>query len=242
VYGPFIHRVKKNGKALCPGKRLSSLATSCYGADEKALFGHEGKEKMVHQAIERVNALFNNKTVRKAFLKIRIPLFLLALVLLVPSIKPDLFLSGFLVTLFGSLFQSWCFAALDKNKSLAIQGPYALVRNPMYLGRFFLLLGCLLLLGNIWILLVFTSLYYFYMANRVKREEEHLKGIFGEDYQGYCRDVNRFVPTLKGKYLKKIWFFKWDLFFQNHGHWNFLAVLASFGVFWLFTFVIFKSP
>ncbi|OPX40525.1 MAG: hypothetical protein B1H13_06980 [Desulfobacteraceae bacterium 4484_190.3] len=131
---------------------------------------------MVHQAIERVHALFNNKTLRKSFLKIRIPLFLLALVLLVPNIDSGLFLFGFLITLFGSLFQSWCFGSLDKNKSLAIQGPYALARNPMYLGRFFLLFGCLFLLGNVWILLVFTVLYYFYMANRVKREEEHLKG------------------------------------------------------------------
>lgn len=209
---------------------------------EKQLGAVKGRDNMVRQAMEPINALFNSKTTRKILLRIRIPLFLVALVFLVPNIKPHLFLSGFLVTLFGSLFQSWCFGALDKNKSLAIQGPYALVRNPMYLGRFFLLFGCLLLLGNIWILLVFTFLYYFYMANRVKREEEHLKGIFGEEYQGYCRDVNRFVPTLKGKYLKKIWFFEWNLFFQNHGHWNFLAVLASYGVFWLFTFVVLTSP
>jgi protein-S-isoprenylcysteine O-methyltransferase Ste14 len=197
---------------------------------------------MIHWVIERINALFNNRTARKALLKIRIPLFLAALVLLVPNIKPGLFLPGFLVTLFGSLFQSWCFGSLDKNKSLAIQGPYALMRNPMYLGRFFLLLGCLLLLGNIWLLIIFTAFYSFYMANRVKREEQHLKEIFGEDYQAYCRDVNRFVPTLKGKYLRTIWFFKWDLFCQNHGHWNFLAVLASYGVFWLFTFVVLTSP
>jgi protein-S-isoprenylcysteine O-methyltransferase Ste14 len=192
---------------------------------------------MVHQAVERIHGLFNNTTARKVLLKLRIPLFLAALVLLVPNIKPGLFLPGFLVTIFGSLFQSWCFGSLDKNKSLAIQGPYALVRNPMYLGRFFLLFGCLLLVGNIWILLIFTILYYFYMANRVKREEEHLKGIFGGDYNMYCREVHRFIPTLKGTYLKNIWFFKWDLFFQNHGHWNFLAVLASYGVFWAFTFV-----
>ena len=200
----------------------------------------EGRDEMVQQAIERINGLFNNKPIRKTFLMIRIPLFLAALVLLVPNIKPDLFLPGFLVTLFGSLFQSWCFGALDKNKSLAIQGPYALVRNPMYLGRFFLLFGCLLLLGSIWILVIFTLLYYFYMTNRVKREEAHLKEIFGQPYQTYCRDVNRFVPTLKGKYIKNIWYFKLNLFCQNHGHWNFLATLASYGVFWLFTFVLFR--
>ncbi len=196
---------------------------------------------MIHQGIERLNALFNNKAARKALLKVRIPVFLAALVLLVPNIKPGLFLPGFLVTLFGSLFQSWCFGSLDKNRSLAIQGPYALMRNPMYLGRFFLLAGCVLLLGNIWVLIIFTALYYFYMTNRVKREEQHLKGIFGEDYQIYCRDVNRFFPTFNGRYMKNLWFFKWDLFRENHGHWNFLAVLASYGVFAVFTFIVFKG-
>jgi protein-S-isoprenylcysteine O-methyltransferase Ste14 len=193
---------------------------------------------MVHTAMENIHALFNNRTARKMLLKIRIPLFLAALVLLVPNISPHLFLYGLVVTLLGSLFQSWCFGSLDKNRSLAIQGPYALVRNPMYLGRFFLLFGCLLLVGNILLLAVFTVLYYFYMANRVKREEEHLRGIFGQEYQAYCKAVNRFVPTLRGKYLKKVWFFKWNLFFQNHGHWNFLAVIACYTLFWLFTFVL----
>jgi protein-S-isoprenylcysteine O-methyltransferase Ste14 len=203
--------------------------------------GNEGKCRMIHQEMERINALFNDKSIRKILLKVRIPLFLAALVLLVPNIKPELFLPGFLVTLFGSLFQAWCFGSLDKNRSLAIQGPYALMRNPMYQGRFFLLFGCLLLLGNIWLLLVFTVFYYFYMTNRVKREEQHLRGIFGEDYEAYCRDVHRFLPTFKGRYLKNIWFFKWDLFRENHGHWNFLAVLASYGVFYLFTFAILRA-
>ncbi|MEJ2024689.1 MAG: methyltransferase, partial [Deltaproteobacteria bacterium] len=147
---------------------------------------------MVHTVMENIHALFNNRAARKMLLKIRIPLFLAALILLVPNISPHLFLYGLVVTLLGSLFQSWCFGSLDKNRSLAIQGPYALVRNPMYLGRFFLLFGCLLLVGNVLLLAVFTVLYYFYMANRVKREEEHLRGIFGQEYQAYCKAVNRF--------------------------------------------------
>jgi len=193
---------------------------------------------MMQTGMERVNNLFNNKKARKTLLKIRVPLFLAALVLLVPNIKPNLFLWGFLVTLFGSLFQSWCFGALDKNKSLAIQGPYAFVRNPMYLGRFFLLFGCLLLVGHIWLLAVFSLFYYLYMVNRVKREEAHLIGVFGEKYRAYCREVNRFLPNFGGAHAGNIRFFKWGLFRQNHGHWNFLAVLASYSVFCLFTFVI----
>ena len=42
------------------------------------------------------------------------------------------------------------FASLTKNSDLAIRGPYAMVRNPMYLGRFFILFGFLMLLGPLW--------------------------------------------------------------------------------------------
>ena len=40
----------------------------------------------------------------------------------------------------------------------------------MYLGRFFLIGGALLLAGRPWILLPYAVFYYFYMVNRVKRE------------------------------------------------------------------------
>ena len=56
--------------------------------------------------------------------------------------------------MFGEAIQLWCFASLDKGRTLAFNGPYALVRNPMYLGRYFILLGGLMLLGNAWLLLV----------------------------------------------------------------------------------------
>jgi len=47
---------------------------------------------------------------------------------------------GFFVSMAGELIQLWCFASLDKNRDLACNGPYALTRNPMYLGRFLIVL------------------------------------------------------------------------------------------------------
>ena len=73
--------------------------------------------------------------------------------------------------MFGELIQLWSFASLDKNSDLAIRGPYALVRNPMYLGRYFILLGFLILLGAWWVLVVYSVVYWFYMDTRVEREE-----------------------------------------------------------------------
>ena len=192
---------------------------------------------MFDNAVNRTHELFNNKTMRSVLLKLRYPIFLILFVILIPQIKPSWFLPGFFVSLFGELIQLWCFASLDKNKTLAVQGPYMLMRNPMYIGRFFLLLGFLFLTGNIWIILVFVVLYYFYMVNRVKREEKKLRVVFGEAYENYCSDVNRFVPSLKRVDLKSLWFFRWNILLQNNGHWNLIAVLVCYIVFYFFTFI-----
>ena len=192
---------------------------------------------MFVNVVNRTHQIFNNKTLRSVLLKLRRPIFLVFFIILIPQIKPSWFLSGFIMSLFGESIQLLCFASLEKNRALAVKGLYMLTRNPMYIGRFFLLLGCLLLTGNIWVILVFILLYYFYMVNRVKREERKLRILFGEAYKNYCQDVNRFVPSFKRVDWRSLWFFKWNLLLKNNGHWNLVAVLISFTVFYFFTFI-----
>ena len=192
---------------------------------------------MFNNAVGRAHEIFNNKMMRSFLLKFRYPIFLITAILLITQINPSWFLPGFIVCLFGESIQLWCFASLDKNRTLAVKGPYMFIRNPMYIGRFFVLLGCLLLAGNVWLIAVFVVLYYFYMVNRVQREEKKLQPLFGEVYENYCRKVNRFAPSFKGVDRESLWFFKWSLLLENNGHWNLIAVLISFSVFYFFTFI-----
>lgn len=175
-----------------------------------------------------INSIFNNKILRSFLTNFRYPIFLTLFILLLPQIKAPLLLPGLLLSLFGEIIQLWSFASLDKNKTLSIKGPYVLTRNPMYLGRFFLLLGGLLLIRNIWIILAFCVLYYLYMINRVNREEKRLQLLFGAAYINYCMKVNRFVPSLKRLNRESLWFFEWNLFLQNHGHLNLISVFSFF--------------
>ncbi len=186
-----------------------------------------------------VHRIFNNKTIRKFLLLLRVPLAIGVLVVMSTMIDSIYFWAGLIVTAVGEFIQVWCFSALKKKKILAVKGLYVLVRNPMYLGRYLILFGFILLLGprSLWLLVVFTIIYYFYMFNRVKREEAVLIDIFGESYQQYCRDVNRFFPSFKNVDWKSLPYFRKELFFRNNAHWNLLGTVLCYAFFYYMTFI-----
>ncbi|HMA85366.1 MAG TPA: isoprenylcysteine carboxylmethyltransferase family protein [Desulfosalsimonadaceae bacterium] len=188
-------------------------------------------------AFHRINEFFNNKRVRKTFLKLRYPIFLVLLVLLLTQLKPLWFIPGLIVSILGELLQVWCFSTIQTQKQLTQVGPYMFVRNPMYIGRFFLIFGILMMTGNIWILIAFTVLYYFYMANRVRREEKKLEALFGQSYKTYCQTVNRYIPGFKNIQPQKLLAVSSESFFQNNAHWNILLVLICYIILFCATFV-----
>ena len=186
------------------------------------------------ELLQAIHAVFNGKRARALWFKTRYAILAAFFVLLCTQVKPAWFSPGFYVALFGELIQIWSFASLDKNNMISAKGPYMFVRNPMYIGRFFLVLGCLLVTGYIVAVPVLAVLYYFYAVNRTRREEERLRALFGEAYGNYCRGVNRFVPSLKAFERRSLFFFKWRLLVRNHGLQNLVATLGGFFVLYLF--------
>lgn len=178
--------------------------------------------------LEAVHSLFNHPGLRKFLVRVRVPIFVAAGLAIIPLMRPGLMPAGFAVSMLGELIQLWCFATLDKNQRLCCRGPYAVVRNPMYLGRFFIVLGPLLALGVWWLLAAFAVIYYLYMVNRVKREEALLRGVLGAEYEAYCAAVGRFVPGVRFR-NEPLWTWDWALFRRNHGPKN-LAALLGFWV------------
>jgi protein-S-isoprenylcysteine O-methyltransferase Ste14 len=172
-----------------------------------------------------IRSAFNHPGLRSVLVKLRVPLAIIAIAVAIPFLKRDWLLAGFLVSMVGELIQLWSFASLDKNSDLAIRGPYAMVRNPMYLGRFFIIFGFLMLLANVWLLVVYTIVYWFYMDTRVEREEAHLRPIFGARYEEYCKRVHRFIPgaPLAGQ---PVGYWNWQLFRQNNAAVNLLGTLV----------------
>jgi protein-S-isoprenylcysteine O-methyltransferase Ste14 len=191
-----------------------------------------GGVAMIESFLDSIHRVFNSHALRWALVRLRVPLVIAAVALLAMRVRCEWLIPGIAVSFVGELLQLWCFASLKKQKVLAARGPYAVVRNPMYLARYLLVAGFVLMLGSWWVLLVFTALYYFYMFNRVRREEDLLAGVFGADYERYRAAVPRFVPTPRPFQGNTLWTWDWKLFADNHGHWNLLAALLLYAVVW----------
>jgi protein-S-isoprenylcysteine O-methyltransferase Ste14 len=77
------------------------------------------------------------------------------------------------------------------------RGPYAMMRHPLYVGNFLILLGLVVVFHNPWAyplwLLPFAYLYHVITA----MEEKRMHRRFGVDYHNYThKEVPRFLPAL----------------------------------------------
>lgn len=83
---------------------------------------------------------------------------------------------------------------LHKDRELAVAGPYAWTRNPLYLGSTFLA-GGFIVAGHSWIAGILVAAYFgvFYYAV-MRNEESDLRARFGAAFDAYCARVPLFVP------------------------------------------------
>lgn len=83
-------------------------------------------------------------------------------------------------------------------EKLVTGGIYSHVRNPMYVGNFFLLIG-LALASNSWVfVLAAIPIAALWHVAIVAAEEAFLRGKFGAEFDAFCARSPRWVPRLSG--------------------------------------------
>jgi protein-S-isoprenylcysteine O-methyltransferase Ste14 len=83
------------------------------------------------------------------------------------------------------------------NGELVSEGPFSLLRNPLYFGNLVLSLGLAVMTGVWWLPIVTLVIFYAQYIPIVAWEEWKLRGIFGEKYAAYQQKVpNRWFPNL----------------------------------------------
>ena len=133
----------------------------------------------------------------KRFLqRIRIPLgFLFAIVFVVFARPTSLSLIiGSGIALIGLLIRGWASGHIRKASVLAVTGPYAYTRNPLYVGSFIMGLGFTVAAGVWWLGLVFAALFIGIYLPVMRVEAADMLDIFGKDFEEYRRNVPLFVP------------------------------------------------
>jgi protein-S-isoprenylcysteine O-methyltransferase Ste14 len=124
------------------------------------------------------------------------------------------------VAFLGVLLRGYAAGCLEKDRRLAVAGPYRFTRNPLYLGSFLIGLG-FALAGRSWALgaafLAFFLLVYWPV---MRREEKFLEQKFQADYARYRRAVPFFLPAVSGPRAEAeaAERFRWARYRRNREH------------------------
>ena len=131
--------------------------------------------------------------------------FALALLLLRLGEAPfswTLVVGGAILTLAGEAIRLWAVSHIgvisrtrsDRLGPLIADGPFGLVRNPLYIGNILLWVGFAITARLLWlapIVLVLLALEYHAI---VRWEEQLLESRRGQEYRDYCARVPRWIP------------------------------------------------
>lgn len=80
----------------------------------------------------------------------------------------------------------------ERPDSLITDGVFAFSRNPIYVAFSIILLGQFLIFPN-WIMLIYIGAAAWLVHRDVLREEQYLRGHFGQAYVDYCNRVRRYL-------------------------------------------------
>lgn len=111
---------------------------------------------------------------------------------------------AFVLVIAGGMIRSWAMGyhlwrrmkGPDGERFLVTAGPYALVRNPLYLGTLLISAGIALMSGS-WIIIgVYLLVFWTGYMLTILWEERRLTRQFSEQYREYFDQVPRLVPGL----------------------------------------------
>ena len=129
--------------------------------------------------------------------RIRVPLGFIFAVVYIWLARPTRtsLIAGTLVLLPGLVLRGLASGHVQKDKQLTISGPYAYMRNPLYLGSLMLAGGFAIAARSWWIVAVMLLMFAVIYVPVITGEERYLRQTFPE-YGDYARHVPRMLPRL----------------------------------------------
>jgi protein-S-isoprenylcysteine O-methyltransferase Ste14 len=130
-----------------------------------------------------------------AVAKLRVPCGFLLVVAFGWLARPDLHsLSiGVPVSVVGLMLRAWAAGHLAKNETLATSGPYAYVRNPLYVGTLLVAAGLVIASRRWELAILFAAVFLLIYLPVIELEEQHLRKLFPQ-YGAYAERVGLLFP------------------------------------------------
>jgi protein-S-isoprenylcysteine O-methyltransferase Ste14 len=149
--------------------------------------------------------------------------------------KPTWHVWGIPLVVLGEAVRTWAAGHLLKDEQLTTTGPYAHVRNPLYLGSLLSGIGFLVVLGDWRLAAAFLVVALAVYLPTVRQEEDYLRRMHGEVYEEYRRKVPGLVPRLRrGDPLRSpvpaLRGFAWCRVVLNKEHLTWAALVALFAL------------
>ncbi|GJL81855.1 MAG: hypothetical protein DHS20C01_14890 [marine bacterium B5-7] len=129
----------------------------------------------------------------------------------------------------GVIFRIWAAGHLARNNEITTSGPYAYVRDPLYLGRLLIMLGLFISAWGyaIYVLPVAVLVFFTgYMPRKHSQEMSRLEQLFGDEYTRYAEYARSLLPKLKPYPEARVRSWGFDLFWSNNREQYFLLLVA----------------
>jgi protein-S-isoprenylcysteine O-methyltransferase Ste14 len=146
---------------------------------------------------------------------------------------------GGIVAAFGLLVRGSASGHLRKDEELATTGPYAVTRNPLYLGSAFLAAGFIIAGHSLWsglIVGVYFAVFYYAV---IRNEEADLRKRFGGAFDEYAARIPLFFPGIRAPKSDGLpayasaGGFSWSQYRRNREYQALLGTIAGLGIVWL---------
>lgn len=111
---------------------------------------------------------------------------------------------GLMLAVLGVAVRGWavfhCNYAQGRKKALATTGPYAFMRNPLYIGNALIIAAATVASGLPWLLLISVPWAFAVYSVSIRHEETRVLDRYGDEFVSYAARVPRWIPTAESLY------------------------------------------
>ena len=129
----------------------------------------------------------------------------------------------------GLLLRAYASGYVKKNAELAVTGPYAYTRNPLYLGSMLMAFGFAAASRSLWITVLLALLFTLIYVPTIYSEEQFLRSTF-PSFEDYAKRVPRLLPRLTPARMEGQGSFSSALYRKHHEYNSVLGACAVYAV------------